>query len=134
MKCKVVQPDLHTGLLYYSVCCWRRHNSISGWKSHWDTLQDCPCPALLRRKTVGSSSPLSSPHSAAFVPRTRHTCHLENCPLGYRIRAQMLRDFLLFATKAASVTMEGRHSQKRTKKRESIVNDEFIFTICHTWL
>ena len=66
-----------------------------------------------------------------FPPRARHTCHLENSPLGYRIRAQMLRDFLLFATEAASVTMESRHSQKRTKKKESIVNDEFIFTLCH---
>ena len=89
--------------------------------SSWGTLQVCP---VLRREGTVLSSILSR---FCSLPRrrTRHTCHPENSPLGYRMRAQMLHDFLLLARDKSGDT-EGRPHSRGNAKREHLGHNSFL--------
>lgn len=107
----------------------------SGWKSCWDTLQYFPFPLLLRVKTVGSS--VSSPplSSAAFVPRTRHTCHLENSSSG---PASLFCWGSNTRSNASQLfTLSNKSGDNRTKLRKEIIYEwdhhhEFMLDFGHS--
>ena len=131
MKCKVVQPDLHTGLLYYSVCCWRdgiipfpvwnpigTHCRIVHVQRCWEGKLSAPllCPLLTQLPLFPASKTHVSSREFSFgVSNTRSNAS---------------RLFTLCNESGERDNGEPSFT-KKDQKKESIVNDEFIFTLCH---